>query len=429
MVYFMKKLVVVGMMSAGLVACGGGGGGGSSSSGSDPNKLATPASNVLTIKGSGVNKQEAITVDKKDIFITAKGNQPVEGVLFHPKGSSAEGLAPGWFGHIDFSYNYKAQIGYLDFGDKTKAYLSCAMDACVQNSFYDFQIGTQQTILTFNFDQSPNTYNYKVNGKDRTTPVKVSGNLQFTFPSNWPILQSQRFPKAVPQGEFYWGAYPYDVFAFPVSEKNATTNQWTHTLMVEQDDSDLFTLKVTELSATTFKVSMSDGFETYSAEVVATKSPWQENDKVVNLTIGEPQPQGYILPLELWNEDGSSSQNLKARLVIPKPVLDLTIDGKSPDKIQLEGGYAENESKYYQLRLEQREDGATTYSILNINQAPDGHLWLNYFGNRKSLRCGDPDKACAGLSVDADQHTYRFNNVKAGEFIIHGTAYIPGVLK
>lgn len=431
MVYFMIKLVVVGLMSAGLVACGGGGGGGESSSGSntDPTQLNTPTANILTVKGTGVNKQEAITVDNKDISIIATGNQPVDRVSFFPKGLSADKVPPGWFGSIHFSYNYKAQIGYLDFHDKTNAYLSCSLDACLQNSSYDFQVGTQQTLLTFNFDQAPNTYHYQVNGKDRTTPVKLSGNLQFTFPSNWPVLQLPRFPKAVPQGEFYWSAYPYNVFAFPVSEKNATTNRWTHTLMVEQDDSDLFTLKITELSATSFKISMTDDFETYSANVVATKSPWQENDKVVNLTIGEPHPQGYILPLELWNEDGTSSQNLKARLVIPRAIFDFTIDGKSPGLVQFQGAYAENENKYYQLRLEQRKGGSTAYSIFNINQALDGHLWLSYFVDKKSLSCGGPDKACAGLSVDSDQHTYRLSNVKVGDFTIDGTAYIPGVLK
>jgi ABC-type glycerol-3-phosphate transport system substrate-binding protein len=68
MVYFMKKLVVVGLMSAGLVACGGGG---ESSSGSntDPTQLNTPTANILTVKGTGVNKQEAITVSDKTLLV------------------------------------------------------------------------------------------------------------------------------------------------------------------------------------------------------------------------------------------------------------------------------------------------------------------------------------------------------------------------
>lgn len=426
----MKKLFVVGALSAGLVACGGGGSGGGSDSGkrSDPNQLNTPASNVLTVKGTGVNKQEAITVDKKDIFVFARGNQPVDSVYFYPKGASADNFPDGWFGSLDFSYNYKAQVGYLDFGNTTDTYLSCAQDACLQNGSYDFQVGTQQAILTFNFDQSPNTYHYQVNGKERTTPVKLSGNLQFTFPANWPVLQGPRFPKAVPQGDFFWGGSRYDVSSFPVSEKNATTSQWTHSFRLTQD-SDLVTLKITEFSATSFRVSMSDGFDTYSADVVAAKSPWQENDKVVNLTIGEPESQGHLLPLELWNEDGTSSQMLKARLEIPRPILNLTINGKAPDQIQLEGGYAQNERKYYQLSLKQQKGSATIYNTMNLYQALDGHFWLSYFGDRTSLYCGSADNACPGLSVDADQKTYHFNHVKVGTDVLDGSVYIPGVLE
>lgn len=378
------------------------------------------------MKGTGVNKQEAITVDNKNISIIATGNQPVDRVSFFPKGLSADKVPPGWFGSIHFGYNYKAQIGYLDFHDKSNAYLSCPMDTCLQNSSYDFQVGTQQTLLTFNFDQTPNTYYYQVNGKDRTTPVKLSGNLQFTFPSNWPVLQLPRFPLITTQGQFLWNGYTRKISSLPLTKKDPTTNQLTHTVKFGDDD-DLIVLKVVDVAVNSYRVSVTAEENTFTADV--STSPWQETAKGIKLNLGQQLPLGPLQPLVLMNEEDDYSVEISANMVIPRPVLDLTIDGKSPDQIQLEGGYAENESKYYQLSLKQVNGNSTTYSYLNILKAADGHLWLSYFGNRKSLRCGDTAKACAGLSVNSEQDTYQFNNIKLGDFTIDGTAYIPGVLK
>jgi hypothetical protein len=80
-----KQLLCLAFMSTGLVACGGGGGGEPSGGNTDAAQLTTPAANVLTVKGTGVDKQETITVDKKDILISAIGNQPIQLIEFYQK--------------------------------------------------------------------------------------------------------------------------------------------------------------------------------------------------------------------------------------------------------------------------------------------------------------------------------------------------------
>ena len=424
----MKKLFVVGALSAGLVACGGGGGGSSDGGNSnDPNQMHTPKSNVLSIKGNGINREETITVDTKDIVINAVGNQPIEGIWWHPKLGDDGGITQRGFGSIDFGYNYKAKLGYLDFGDKTDTTMYCSEENCVQTGSYDFAIGTQQTTLSINFDQVPNTYHYQLNGKEKTIPVKLNGKLQFNFPSNWPVLQSQRFPVITPQGQFLLNGYPLKISSLPVTEKDPVTNQLTHTIRFGDDDP--LILKVVDLSSGSYQVSLNDGENIFKADV--NTSPWQETAKGIKLTLGQQLPLGHLVPLELLGGDGENdySQKVSANLQIPKAFLDITIDGKVPESIEFGGGFAENESTYYRLDLQQKSGGTTSYSFVNVLKAADGHLWLTYPNGLKVLMCGSPTKACDGLRLDADQKTYHLNNVKAGNSIINGTLYFPGVFK
>ncbi len=409
-----KQILLVALMSTGLVACGGGGSGGSSGGGSGT-QLTTPAANVLTVKGTGVDKQETITVDKKDILISAIGNQPIQLVEFYQRPESYD-----WYGRIALSTNSnKAQLDKLAFDNRNTAFLLCAANSCQENTTYGLQHGTQQSILSINFDQAPN--NYRLGGSNESKPVKVSGNLQFGIPANWPIVHSQRFPVANVQGQLAWGGQQYQLSA--VDDITATVHKLTL-----RGPTGLIYLTVNQLSANSFKLELKDGVKTYSTgdlNITGVMVPWQETLQQIKVELG-------LLGVALFNDNGGEpARALTGSLLIPKATFNLNVDGEILDggNIKLVGAYAENESKYYALTLKQVDGNTTVSTYAEIRQELDGHLWLDYYGGEDSPSCGSPTTACAGLTVDADKKTYRFNNVRLGDFSIKGTAFIPGVFE
>lgn len=410
-----KQILLVALMSAGLVACGGGGSGGSSG-GSSSMQLTTPAANVLTVKGTGVDKQETITVDKKDILISAIGNQPIQLVEFYQKPESYD-----WYGRIGLrADSNKAQLHELAFDANSNSFLSCAVNACLENSTYSLQAGSQQSILTISFNQASNTY--KTKGSSQSTPVKVSGNLQFGIPANWPILQTNRFLVANVQGQFLWNGQAYKVSEQPYSER--FNNQLRHELILKGAGG-VITLTLHELSANSYKVSVKEGTDTYSATLGnSIGSAWQETQQQIKLDFG------LLLPIHLVDEAGQKpDKTISSSLVIPNIAWNVIIDGEQLDQLKLVGGFAENDSKYYALNLIDLNGNNRNSTYLEIRQELDGHLWLDYYGGEDSPSCGSPTTACAGLSVDTDKKAYRFNNVRLGKHTLNGGLYIPGMFE
>lgn len=408
------QILFLSFISMGLVACGGGGGSGPSSSGSNT-QLTTPAANVLTVKGTGVDKQETIAVDKKEFLISAIGNQPVQLIEFYQKPESYD-----WYGRIRLhTGSNKAQLEKLAFDNPNSSYLSCAVDGCQENSTYSVQHGTQRSILSVNFDQAPNFYRQ---GGNDLKPVKVSGNLQFGIPADWPVLQSNRFPKAHVQGQFLWNGQAYKVSEQPYSER--FNNQLRHELILKGAGG-VITLTLHELSANSYKVSVKEGTDTYSATLGnSIGSAWQETQQQIKLDFG------LLLPIHLVDEAGQKpDKTISSSLVIPNIAWNVIIDGEQLDQLKLVGGFAENDSKYYALNLIDLNGNNRNSTYLEIRQELDGHLWLDYYGGEDSPSCGSPTTACAGLSVDTDKKAYRFNNVRLGNHTLNGGLYIPGVFE
>jgi hypothetical protein len=412
-----KQLLCLAFMSTGLVACGGGGGGEPSGGNTDAAQLTTPAANVLTVKGTGVDKQETITVDKKDILISAIGNQPIQLIEFYQKPESYD-----WYGRIGLrADSNKVQLHELAFDANSNSFLSCAVNACLENSTFSLQAGSQQSILTISFNQASNTY--KTKGSSQSTPVKVSGNLQFGIPSNWPILQTNRFPVANVQGQLLWNGLPYHVSGQPFSERDRFSNQLVHRLQLAGNNGSI-ELTIKELSATAFKVSVTEGNITYSTNLGLSKSPWQQTQQQIKLDFF------LLLPFELTDEAGEKpAKTLTGNLQIPNMVWNVALNGEVPDLVELVGGFAENDSKYYALNLITLDGSTRRSTYLEIRQELDGHLWLDYYGGEDSPSCGSPTAACAGLTVNADKKTYRFNNVRLGDHTLNGGFYIPGVFE
>lgn len=411
-----QQILFLTLLSAGLVACGGGGGSSGATNDAASAQLTTPAANVLTVSGEGINKQETLTVDRKDFLISARGNQPIQLIEFYQKPENYD-----WYGRIGLKPDGKAQIARLGLDAAGDTFLSCETGGCIENSSYTLQAGTQQSLLNISFNQTPNNYRLKTGGQGK--PVKVSGNLQFGIPANWPILQSSRFPVAAVQGQLLWNGQAYHVSGQPFSERDRFSNQLVHRLQLTGNDGDI-ELVIKELSATAFKVSVMEGGVTYATSLGLSKSPWQENQQEIKLDFL------LLLPFQLTDEAGQKpAKTLTGTLQVPNMAWNVALNGEVPDLVELVGGFAENDSQYYALNLIELEGNSRRSTYLEVRQELDGHLWLDYYGGEDSPSCGSPVSPCAGLSLSADKKTYQFNKVKLGSLTLNGTVYIPGVFE
>ena len=414
-----KQSLMIALISSGLVACGGGGGGGSSSgNNAGPAQLTTPAANVLTVSGEGINKQETLTVDKKDFLISARGNQPIQLIEFYQKPENYD-----WYGRITLdSSNSKAQLEKLAFDNRNTAFLSCAPDGCPEgNSTYSLQHGTQQSMLSIHFDQEPNYY--RQGGSSTVKAAKVSGDVLFGIPANWPILQDNRFPLAAVQGKLGWGGQQYSLSN--IENISATRHE-----LSLRGPRGLIYLTVEQRSATSFRLQLKDGTKSYSTDTfnaTGILSPWQESGQQIKLDLGQ-------LGVALFNDDHNVSEPARAltgTLTIPKAVFNLSVDGEvlNSNSIALVGGFAENDSKYYAIQIKQVNGNSGVITYAELRQELDGHLWLDYYDSEDSPSCGSPTSACVGLSLSSDKKTYQFNRVKLGSLTLNGSAYIPGVFE
>lgn len=169
---------------------------------------------------------------------------------------------------------------------------------------------------------------------------------------------------------------------------------------------------------------MTEGNITYFTNLGLSKSPWQQTQQEIKLDFF------LLLPFELTDETGEKpAKTLTGNLKIPNMVWNVALNGEVPDLVELVGGFAENDSKYYALNLITLDSSTRRSTYLEIRQELDGHLWLDYYGGEDSPSCGSPTTACVGLTVDTDKKTYRFNNVRLGDYTLNGGLYIPGVFE
>lgn len=426
------QILFLSFISMGLVACGGGGGGGGSSNSTPPaavdiGQITTPGSNLLTIKGDGINKQEQVVATEKEIVLFAVGNQPMHFIMFEPKLGQSQSQTAGGIRLLPEST--QAGLILLRFDKDAKTQLSCQSgNACEEHSNYSLEAGSQRSLLSINFNQSPNTYVIKKSNQQ--IPVKVSGNLQFGIPASWPVLQAKRFPVMDVKGSLVWAGETYQLerlgkvpriwwggprtISLYFKSISGSSKALELVLNIDHDD--------------TFNIRLDDGGESsYSFYGSSYKKYFFENDRELHLKLNK---------LVLSDFD-DNRLILSSDLRFPKLFSDVSFNGYPvfEDVVGISGA-ARNASKTYSITFqssgisdEGEREIETTY--LNLNQELSGHVWMSYSVRSNEYVCGSVTKNCPGLSLDPDQKTWRFNNVDLFKQAskLNGMLYIPGIVE
>lgn len=429
----MKKLVVVGLMSAAVAGCGGGGGGGNSAGTATPpppivvdvGQITTPASNVLTVKGEQFDKQVAITQDLYDISVHARGNQPIDMVTFLQKPNQYERG-----GEIELQKS-QARFTHLDFDARGIDRLTCDEEkGCFQNTSYQLVPNDQGLLLNIIFNQAHNELRHR--GEASLKPVSVSGALAFNIPAHWPSAKSGRFPVLNAPGELLWDGEFFTVYNVKSRHsEDANSHISWHTLSLKGKNRKItldvyvstaegwFDVDITEKDNRYFFSSLYEDFN------VDYTRYWSEDDQKLKLNFKK---------LRLKDSRSNKVLALNGNLEVPKDRFDITVDGESiayryPATEEVG---VKNSTKYYKVSLnadgvDENGHNGRMVNTLTLYHELGGHVWLSYSDNGMEYLCGSKTQRCPGLSLTADQRTWRFNNVNIDGAHVNGTYYFIGV--
>ncbi len=435
-----KNTLIILFISLGLVACHND----KSSTADRPEKPLQPE-NTLTIKGHNINEQVGILPNQSRISIVTPENDPVSTLAF--ASSNVEGS-------VAFAATgNKASLSSLQIGrGSTGKTLTCAVTGCIEQSTYQWLSDTASKTLKLSINAEPKRLRYTLSGVKQDVPVKVSGALQLSAPANWPVWQTNRFPLSMEQGKLMFDGKKYTIkrIVFP------------HLVELDTDGPteyfDLWAVNGTDMIHITMEI--------YYGEQ-APDSSSNESDNHIYLTVSKgkeiysaslpalPDTSSWDGPIQdYWVNSGKTASikfdrvNLSSKADGQTKVLDSSLEVPTFDqtKLKVEGeslpygialreisARAENDRKIYTLF---GDDAAYTYDAedveLSVVHELKGHLSLKYIQDGDfgfTATCGDRDSMCAGLSLDVDQKTYRFNKVKLGSLTLNGSLYIPGVFR
>lgn len=448
----MKKLVLIStLFGIGLVGCGGS---------SNDASSAPQSSNVLTIQGDKLNQKTTVDQIADNVKISATGNQPISSISWISGGHINEKFK---FGQIFLdSTEQNASLWYLGDTIDTNGVLtgfgldgfSCVFPECSVQPKYLLTKVKDELNLQIKFDN--NQYVYKdasTIGKDVTPKskaiiaqkkdgiiinptlptqpdvstklVKVTGDLNFKIPSNWPIVQKNRFPIVQMQGDFIFDGKSYEIFKIEhpdVIEQDTFISTIYRVGLKNADDKIFLNISTLESkldSSVESAISVSADEVKYLAVQLEPQDFWLENSKELKININN---------VVLTDEKTSEQKILSSNLIIPKIATMITLNGQVltiPENQWVEAN-AINDQKLYSLDF---GGSSASTSTLQIIHELKGHLSAKYQIGDQSYTCGSREIACVGLSADADQKTYQFNQVKVGSNTLNGSVFIPGVFE
>lgn len=388
--------------------------------------------NILRVKGGTIDKTIVIDPEKLDYTFLAEGNQPISLMMFQPKiNQSVETvfIGAGWL--LNSQYAFFSLI-LPEKNSSTGYKVACNKD-CEHSTRYFLSREYGKDILTFDINQQAVYSKLPVPMVDvpllADIPVQFAGRLRFSFPQGWPVFQRQRFP-VVEAGKLSFDNQSYrldHVSQTEMAHQDGIRTTIQRIRLIEDKRENLLSLKSLDLSITTQVraghtgqaiVRVLSGSKHYSASFSLPQRFWLENDERIVLNINN-------LILKDDSNPGES-RVLLANINIPKITGQIMWNSQplTPRDNAPTSASADNDRKFYQVALGQNGSGIT----LKIIHELKGHVSLSA-GWNPDKSCGDRQQVCAGLSVDADQKTYRFNRVKLGDDVLNGTLYIPGVFE
>lgn len=445
----MQKIALTTLVTCLILAGCGGGSSGSTSNAQPAAAVASiDANNALKIvteagilRGEVFEKTIKLNADNTSVKFYATDNDPVSYLEIYPKNGAVTPI--GWI-TLD-NNNLQAAIKFLATPKDTQRALVLLCEdvyLCSQNSRYVLRRNQNQYELNLNFEQArqlwnatlpdyfyPEEHYFAFNGDEDTgeadlhyqfsSPVKVFGQLKYTIPSEWVVMQAKRFPEVAVVGQLTINGDTYQVKnigagllynnkARILQLKNKEGKQLT--LMFADDASNTSPQRVTY-------ITLIDGDKSYGGVATSRDGNITEDAQWIKLNM-----ENFVL----FSSSSIVTKKLSATLSVPKVQAQLSWNNQQLALNELNNtlhAFARNEQKSYQLRFTvQQKDHRLT-----ITHEPKGHLSVQYVADKVSYGCGSATEACPGLSGDADQKTYHVNQVKLGSNVLNGILFVPGV--
>lgn len=390
--------------------------------------------NTLTIQAEDFNDKIKVNLKDGNYSLSAKGNDPDVTLSFW-QFDNLNDLVYGDLRLIE--EKKKASFSTLAWGSNYKySYLFCiSYLECADNTSYRFDEISRKLKVSFkkNSNQLIKDYIEGVGGKStRAVPATISGDLQFIIPSNWLAFNKNRFPEINRDKSLKLAGKTYQIseissdIVFYEDDIDKYIGSVDH-LDFENDEevvrlyiyhgienSSLF--KDTRLKI--FNYNKNGGL-IFSSEDSITSSfiTLKNSGKILSLNIKN---------LNLSVKEQDVTKMLDLNFDIPRHTSNIQVNDEDVllSTSNIDFSYVINDQKIYDINL---KNYSNSY-FFKIIQEFNGNLTIENADGKSEITCGDRNNSCLGLSMDSDQKTFRFNNVKLGEDILNGTIYIAGVL-
>ncbi|TGU85730.1 hypothetical protein [Acinetobacter pittii] len=378
--------------------------------------------NTLFIQGVSVNEKVELNPALTSYDLIAYGNEPTEAVLINLTGQEKKLL-----GSISLKpYSNIASLDYLVWKDiLNKALICLPILTCPDGTTYKIENFGDKFKLSFDLNQSKNEFSVtSINGEEvgNRVPVVVSGNINFTVPSNWPLFQKDRF-SAIKVNDIAIDGSIFKIIDFEESKQYYnneliyTTKKFT--LKKNEDISYLSIIfyenkvKSNALISLVYKGGDFKNIEKLSDQF------WTEDQKNIEFNLEN---------IELIDHTNNRKLNVSVNLNMPKTYSDLQFGDQKIVMLPIHNRYiatVKNDQKIYNLGFENSNE----LIDISIIQELAGHLSVKTIVGEQEFMCGNREIPCFGITSDSDRQTFYFHNLKAGANTLNGMTHITGVFE
>ncbi|WP_111818142.1 hypothetical protein [Acinetobacter baumannii] len=378
--------------------------------------------NTLFIQGVNVNEKVELNPAITNYDLIAYGNEPTEAVLINLTGQEKKLL-----GSISLKpYSNIASLDYLVWKDTlNKALICLPLLTCSDGTTYKIENFGDKFKLSFDLNQSKNEFSVtSINGEEigNRVPVVVSGNINFTVPSNWPLFQKDRF-SAIKVNDIAIDGSIFKIIDFEES-KQYYNNELIYTtkkitLKKNEDISYLIIIfyenkvKSNALINLVYKGGDFENIEKLSDQF------WKEDQKNIEFNLEN---------IELIDHTNNRKLNVSVNMNMPKTYSDLQFGDQKIVMLPIHNRYiatVKNDQKIYNLGFENSNE----LIDISIIQELAGHLSVKTIVGEQEFMCGNREIPCSGITSDSNRQTFYFHNVKAGVNTLNGMTHITGVFE
>lgn len=388
------------------------------------NKESLINQNNLFIQGEGVSEQITLDTKNTNYNFVAYGNGSEFSILFQSKEAN-----PVQYGQITLDQATKHSS--LDVLIRVADGINCPpLLVCTENTSYDLESKDGLNFIKINFKDAPNFFLKPKNTESSSIeftriPVLINGQFSVNAPINWPVFQTQRFPKYYAEGSFNFDGKAYDVSSidspsFQYENGELKSESISIHLKSSIDTLDLVITKRFAISDQYNNVLLNIYMENFISHVLAVPNEtWQDEGNLIALDLNN---------VNLVDRNSSNLKTLNTNIKISRSYAKLILSRNKLSITPVDSSFitrTENDRKIYYISANINNE----YAELQIIQELKGHVSVNFvIDGGDNLTCGDRSTACEGITFDEQRKNFTFNNVKLGSENLNGTVYFAGVL-